>query len=56
MTKQVHIGVVDDATGTNVPYHKEPYAFIDLFAGIGGMHIAYASVGAKCAKTTCGAF
>lgn len=27
---------------------KEHYTFIDLFAGIGGMHIAYASAGARC--------
>lgn len=27
---------------------KEQYTFIDLFAGIGGMHIAYASAGARC--------
>lgn len=26
----------------------EGYTFIDLFAGIGGMHIAYASAGARC--------
>ena len=32
-----------------VPTHsKEQYTFIDLFAGIGGMHIAYASAGARC--------
>lgn len=32
-----------------VPYHaKEQYTFIDLFAGIGGMHIAYSSAGARC--------
>lgn len=32
-----------------VPEHaKEQYTFIDLFAGIGGMHIAYASAGARC--------
>ena len=32
-----------------VPAHaKEQYSFIDLFAGIGGMHIAYASAGARC--------
>ncbi len=32
-----------------VPAHaKEQYTFIDLFAGIGGMHIAYASAGARC--------
>lgn len=32
-----------------VPSHaKEQYTFIDLFAGIGGMHIAYASAGARC--------
>ena len=32
-----------------VPVHaKEQYTFIDLFAGIGGMHIAYASAGARC--------
>lgn len=32
-----------------VPDHaKEQYTFIDLFAGIGGMHIAYASAGARC--------
>lgn len=32
-----------------VPSHtKEQYAFIDLFAGIGGMHIAYTSAGARC--------
>lgn len=29
-------------------YAKEQYTFIDLFAGIGGMHIAYASAGARC--------
>lgn len=27
---------------------KEQYSFIDLFAGIGGMHIAYTSAGARC--------
>ena len=27
---------------------KEQYKFIDLFAGIGGMHIAYESAGARC--------
>ena len=33
----------------DVPTHpKEQYTFIDLFAGIGGMHIAYASAGARC--------
>lgn len=32
-----------------VPAHaKAQYTFIDLFAGIGGMHIAYASAGARC--------
>lgn len=32
-----------------VPEHaKEQYTFIDLFAGIGGMHIAYDSAGARC--------
>ena len=32
-----------------VPVHtKEQYTFIDLCAGIGGMHIAYASAGARC--------
>lgn len=32
-----------------VPAHsKGQYTFIDLFAGIGGMHIAYASAGARC--------
>lgn len=32
-----------------VPAHtKEQYTFIDLFAGIGGMHLAYASAGARC--------
>lgn len=31
------------------PSHtKEQYTFIDLFAGIGGMHIAYTSAGARC--------
>lgn len=31
------------------PAHaKEQYTFIDLFAGIGGMHLAYASAGARC--------
>ena len=33
---------------TDVPHHKEQYTFIDLFAGIGGMHIAYTSAGARC--------
>lgn len=33
----------------DVPAHaKEQYTFIDLFAGIGGMHLAYASAGARC--------
>lgn len=33
----------------DVPVHtKEQYTFIDLFAGIGGMHLAYASAGARC--------
>ena len=33
----------------DVPAHtREQYTFIDLFAGIGGMHIAYASAGARC--------
>lgn len=30
------------------PHAKGQYTFIDLFAGIGGMHIAYTSAGAKC--------
>ena len=30
------------------PRTKGQYTFIDLFAGIGGMHIAYASAGARC--------
>ena len=30
------------------PHTKGQYTFIDLFAGIGGMHIAYASAGARC--------
>jgi DNA (cytosine-5)-methyltransferase 1 len=30
------------------PHIKEQYTFIDLFAGIGGMHIAYTSAGARC--------
>jgi DNA (cytosine-5)-methyltransferase 1 len=25
-----------------------PYTFVDLFAGIGGFHVAFHSVGAKC--------
>lgn len=33
---------------TDVHHHKEQYTFIDLFAGIGGMHIAYTSAGARC--------
>jgi DNA (cytosine-5)-methyltransferase 1 len=33
---------------TDVPRHKSQYTFIDLFAGIGGMHIAYTSAGARC--------
>ncbi len=33
----------------DAPVCKEAqYSFIDLFAGIGGMHIAYASAGARC--------
>lgn len=32
----------------DIPNHKEKYTFIDLFAGIGGMHIAYTSAGARC--------
>lgn len=33
----------------DVPSHaKGQYTFIDLFAGIGGMHIAYTAAGAKC--------
>ena len=30
------------------PRAKEQYTFIDLFAGIGGMHMAYVSAGASC--------
>lgn len=30
------------------PCVKEQYTFIDLFAGIGGMHMAYVSAGASC--------
>ena len=33
---------------TDVPRHKSQYTFIDLFAGIGGTHIAYTSAGARC--------
>lgn len=33
---------------TEAPLHKAQYTFIDLFAGIGGMHIAYTSAGARC--------
>ena len=33
---------------TDVSHRKEQYTFIDLFAGIGGMHIAYTSAGARC--------
>lgn len=33
---------------TSANYLKEEYTFIDLFAGIGGMHIAFTSAGAKC--------
>ena len=31
-----------------IPQSKEQYTFIDLFAGIGGMHMAYVSAGASC--------
>lgn len=31
-----------------LPRAKEQYTFIDLFAGIGGMHMAYVSAGASC--------
>lgn len=33
---------------TNASRQKTQYTFIDLFAGIGGMHIAYSSAGARC--------
>lgn len=33
---------------SEAPHYKEQYTFIDLFAGIGGMHIAYTSAGARC--------
>lgn len=41
--KQMLVKAKDDSFN-----RKEQYTFIDLFAGIGGMHIAYASAGARC--------
>ncbi len=33
---------------SDIPCRNSQYSFIDLFAGIGGMHLAYSSAGARC--------
>lgn len=37
-----------DKTKDTPSHEQTQYTFIDLFAGIGGMHIAYTSAGARC--------
>ena len=45
MTSRAYLGTAENERSA---HNQRQYTFIDLFAGIGGMHIAYTNAGARC--------